>query len=184
MLTESQLEQIRQFAEEVAIREGCLLYDLEYRDGPGRLLRVFIDKEGEGVGVNDCVNVSRGLNLRLDVEDIIPGGAYELEVSSPGLDRKLTQSWHYDKAIGKTVQVKYRSEDGSNKTYEGRLLGLVRGEGDAKVLNFENSKGPFALEFGSVQKARILVMDVLAKKPAPGKQKPGGKNKLKKKKKR
>ncbi|NJM10232.1 MAG: hypothetical protein HC883_05055 [Bdellovibrionaceae bacterium] len=68
LLTESQLEQIRQFAEEVAIREGCLLYDLEFREGPGRLLRVFIDKDAGGVSVNDCVNVSRGLNLRLDVK--------------------------------------------------------------------------------------------------------------------
>ena len=171
MLTENQLEQIRQFAVEVAEREGCLLYDLEYREGPGRSLRVFIDKEPGGVSVNDCANVSRGLNLRLDVEDIIPGGAYELEVSSPGLDRKLTQAWHYEKAVGKTVQVKYRAEDGNTKTYEGKLTSA-----DGKTLAFENSKGPFSLDFASVQKARILPMDVLQKQPAPGK-KPGGKKK-------
>jgi len=163
LLTESQLEQIRKFAEEVAVREGCLLYDLEYREGPGRSLRVFIDKDPGGVSVNDCANVSRGLNLRLDVEDIIPGGAYELEVSSPGLDRKLTQPWHFDKAVGKTVQVKYRAEDGGTKTYEGRLTGA-----DGKTLAFENSKGPFSLDYVNVQKARILPMDVLQKKPAPG----------------
>lgn len=163
MLTESQLEQIRQFAEEVATREGCVLYDLEYREGPGRALRVFIDKDPGGVSVNDCANVSRGLNLRLDVEDVIPGGAYELEVSSPGLDRKLTQGWHFEKATGKTVQVKYRAEDGSTKTYEGKLT-----SSDGKTLKFENSKGPFDLDFATVLKARILVMDVLQKKPAPG----------------
>lgn len=171
LLTESQLEQIRQFAEEVALREGCLLYDLEYREGPGRMLRVFIDKDPGGVSVNDCANVSRGLNLRLDVEDIIPGGAYELEVSSPGLDRKLTLTWHYEKAVGKTVQVKYRTEDGDTKTYEGKLTSA-----DSKTLAFENSKGPFSLDFATVQKARILPMDVLQKQPAPGK-KPGGKKK-------
>ena len=166
MLTESQLEQIRQFAEEIAVREGCLLYDLEFREGPGRLLRVFIDKDAGGVSVNDCVNVSRGLNLRLDVEDVIPGGAYELEVSSPGLDRKLTQLWHFEKAVGKTVQVKYGAEDGSTKTYEGKLVSA-----DGKTASFENSKGPFAVDFPNIQKARILVMDVLQKKPAPGKKK-------------
>ena len=163
MLSESQMQQIRQFAEEVALREGCLLYDLEFFDGPGRTLRVFIDKEGGGIGIEDCANVSRGLNLRLDVEDIIPGGRYELEVSSPGLDRKLTQSWHFEKAVGQTVQVKYRAEDGSTKSYEGRLT-----SSDGKTLNFENSKGPFALEVVNVQKARVLPMDVLQKKPAPG----------------
>jgi len=170
LLTESQLEQIRQFAEEVAVREGCLLYDLEFREGPGRLLRVFIDKDAGGVSVNDCVNVSRGLNLRLDVEDVIPGGAYELEVSSPGLDRKLTQLWHFEKAVGQTVQVKYRAEDGSTRTYEGRLVSV-----DEKTASFENSKGPFALDMANIQKARILVMDVLQKKPAPGKKTQGKK---------
>jgi ribosome maturation factor RimP len=157
------MQQIRQFAEEVAAREGCLLYDLEFFDGPGRTLRVFIDKDSGGVGVEDCANVSRGLNLRLDVEDIIPGGRYELEVSSPGLDRKLTQAWHFEKALGQTVQVKYRAEDGGTKSYEGRLTGATD-----KTLSFENSKGPFSLDFANVLKARILPMDVLQKKPAPG----------------
>ncbi|HMN68940.1 MAG TPA: ribosome maturation factor, partial [Bdellovibrionales bacterium] len=87
MLTPSQLEQIRKFAQEVAIREGCLLYDLEYREGPGRALVVYIDRDtAGGVSITDCSNVSKGLNLRLDVEDAVPGGHYDLEVSSPGLD--------------------------------------------------------------------------------------------------
>lgn len=163
MLTDRQLEQIRQYAEEVALREGCLLYDLEFHEGPGRVLRVYIDKDSGGVGIDDCANVSRGLNLRLDVEDVIPGGAYELEVSSPGLDRKLTQPWHFEKAIGKTVQLKYRTEDGSTRSYEGRLVSA-----DGKTLAFENSKGPFSLDLANVQKARVLIMDVLQKKPAPG----------------
>jgi ribosome maturation factor RimP len=166
MLTTGQLEQIRQFAEEVASREGCLLYDLEYREGPGRTLRVFIDKESGGVSIDDCANVSRGLNLRLDVEDIIPGGAYELEVSSPGLDRRLTQLWHFEKAVGQTVQLKYKDETGAVKPYEGKLVSV-----DGGKLHLENSKGPFAVDHLQVEKGRIVVGDVLQKKPAPGKQK-------------
>src|SRR5262245_53641529 len=77
----ARMEQSRLFAEEVAVREGCRLYDMELRD---RTLRAFIDRTPGGVSVDDCANVSRGLNLRLDVEDAIPGGRYELEVSSPG----------------------------------------------------------------------------------------------------
>lgn len=166
MLTPGQLEQIRLFAEEVASREGCLLYDLEFRDSPGRTLRVFIDKEPGGASIDDCANVSRGLNLRLDVEDAIPGGAYDLEVSTPGLDRKLTQLWHYEKAAGQSVQIKYKDENGQSKPYEGKLLSVDNGR-----LNFENSKGPFAIDFKNVEKGRIVIGDVLKKNPAPGKKK-------------
>lgn len=95
-------------AEEVAAREGCYIYDIEFvGTGKGRTLRVFIDKEGEGgVSIDDCTNVSRGLNLLLDVEDLVPGGAYNLEVSSPGLERVLREPRHYEKALGKKIQVK------------------------------------------------------------------------------
>jgi ribosome maturation factor RimP len=171
MLTSGQLEQIRRFAEEVATREGCLLYDLEFREGPGRSLRVFIDKEPGGVSIDDCANVSRGLNLRLDVEDVIPGGAYDLEVSSPGLDRKLTQVWHFQKAVGRTVQLKYKDEQGGSRPYEGRLVAVSEPAPDGVKLDFENSKGPFAVDFSRVEKARVIVMDALPKKPAPGKRK-------------
>ncbi|MBU6376459.1 MAG: ribosome maturation factor RimP [Bdellovibrionales bacterium] len=160
------MERIRRYAEEVAAREGCLLYDLEFREGPGRTLRVFIDKEPGGVSIDDCVNVSKGLNLRLDVEDAVPGGAYDLEVSSPGLDRKLTQFWHYEKAVGKTVQVKYWDESRQTRSYEGLLV--AAGEG---LLSFENSKGPFSVKFENVQKGRVVLVDALPKKPAPGKKK-------------
>ena len=166
MLTPGQMEQIRLFAQEVAEREGCLLYDLEFHDGPGRALRVYIDKASGGVSIDDCANVSRGLNLRLDVEDVIPGGPYDLEVSSPGLDRKLTQLWHFQGVVGKTVQVKYKDEQGAAKTYEGKLLSI-----EGSRLNFENSKGPFAVDFSTVQKARVVLIDALPKKPAPGKKK-------------
>jgi ribosome maturation factor RimP len=167
LLTDSQMERIRLFAEEVAVREGCILYDLEFRDGPGRTLRVFIDKEPGGVGIEDCANVSRGLNLRLDVEDAVPGGAYDLEVSSPGLDRKLTQFWHYEKAVGQTVQIKYRDDDsGQSKPYEGKLVRAAE-----QSLDFENNKGPFNVKFENVQKGRVVIQDALPKKPAPGKKK-------------
>lgn len=166
MLSPSQLEQIRKFAEEIAVREGCKLYDLEFVDGGGRILRVYIDKAQGGVSIDDCANVSRGLNLRLDVEDAIPGGRYELEVSSPGLDRKLTQLWHFEGAVGRTVQVRFREEAGTMRTSEGRLVSV-----EGEQLKFENNKGPFAVAFPAVEKARVVLVDEFAKKPAPGKKK-------------
>lgn len=105
---ENFLTQIRKLAEEVSAREGCYLYDLELVGaGNGRVLRVTIDKEAEGgVSVDDCTNVSRAMNLRLDVEDVVPGGQYQLEVSSPGLERVLKEPRHYSGAINKQIAVK------------------------------------------------------------------------------
>jgi ribosome maturation factor RimP len=166
LLSVDQLEQVRKFAEEVAAREGCLLYDLEFHDGPGRALRVYIDKVEGGVSIDDCANVSRGLNLRLDVEDAIPGGHYDLEVSSPGLDRKLTQIWHFEKAIGQTVNLKFFDEQQKAKPYQGKLIGV-----EGTRLRFENNSGLWDVDFASVQRARICLDDAFQKKPAPGQKK-------------
>jgi ribosome maturation factor RimP len=102
------MSRIRQMAEEVVAREGCAIYDLEFTgSASGRILRLYIDKsDGQNVSIDDCANVSRGLNLLLDVDDVIPGGRYELEVSSPGVERVLRERWHYEKAIGKTLSLK------------------------------------------------------------------------------
>ena len=102
------LTEIRKLAEEVSAREGCYLYDVELVGaGNARVLRVTIDKDVTGgVSVEDCTNISRAMNLRLDVEDIIPGGQYQLEVSSPGLERVLKEPRHYQGALGKLISVK------------------------------------------------------------------------------
>lgn len=106
--TPSWMEKVEKMAREVAAREGCLLYDLEFVGaGKGRTLRVFIDREDGNITIDDCSNVSKGLNELLDAdEDLIPGGAYNLEVSTPGLDRTLKQPWHFQKAVGKKVYIK------------------------------------------------------------------------------
>jgi len=108
--TDPLIGRLRELTAQVATREGCRLYDLEFvggSKGRGRVLRVYIDKEGgTGVSVDDCANVSRGLNLLLDVEDAMPGGAYTLEVSSPGLERPLREAWHFQEALGKKIAVK------------------------------------------------------------------------------
>lgn len=161
MLTPAQMEQIRRYAEEVAVREGCRLYDVEFHD---RTLRVFIDREAGGVSIEDCANVSKGLNLRLDVEDAVPFERYDLEVSSPGLERKLTQPWHFGGAVGQTVQLRYRTGEGQAQSYEGRLVSVTD-----SILSFENNKGPFSLDMARVEKARVLMGDVLQKNPPPGK---------------
>jgi ribosome maturation factor RimP len=106
MISEASIQKIESMAGEVALREGVQIYDIEFSGGPhGQVLRIYIDKEG-GVGIDECVNVTRGLNTMLDESDPIPGGKYNLEVSSPGLERPLKKTWHFEKAVGQKVWLK------------------------------------------------------------------------------
>src|SRR5687768_5719292 len=85
--------------------EGLELVHIEYRkQGRGYVLRVDIDKEG-GVNIDDCQLISQQISTWLDVEDPIPA-EYELQVSSPGLDRKFYTTADYQKFIGRLVRVK------------------------------------------------------------------------------
>lgn len=102
------MEQIEKMVQQVAIENGCLLYDVEFSGaGKGRVLRIFIDREDGNVTIDDCSNVSKGFNALLEPdEELIPGGAYTLEVSTPGLERHLKVPWHFQKAVGKKILVK------------------------------------------------------------------------------
>ena len=101
-------DRVRKFAQDASTQEGCRLYDLEFSGGQnGRVLRVYIDRDDRLVSIDDCANVSRALNQFLDVEeDVIPGGAYDLEVSSPGLERRLVEPWHFEKVVNQPVRVR------------------------------------------------------------------------------
>lgn len=104
------LKRIEELASEVCKRENCRVYDVQWTGvGPQRILRVFIETLTDSpVTLEDCVNVSKGLNLMLDVEDVVPGGRYQLEVSSPGLDRRLRRSEHFQGALGKNVKIRLK----------------------------------------------------------------------------
>ncbi len=94
---------------------GYVLWDVSYdKQGDERFLRVYIDKEG-GITIDDCVEVSRKLSDALDADDLIED-AYTLEVSSPGLGRKLVKDREFDRSIGRDVDIKfYRPVDGSKE---------------------------------------------------------------------
>lgn len=98
-------EQIEQQIQRIVESEGLELVHIDYRkQGRGYLLRIDIDKEG-GVTVDDCSLVSQQVSTWLDVEDPIPA-EFELQVSSPGLDRKFYKTSDYEKFIGRLVRVK------------------------------------------------------------------------------
>ena len=101
------------------------LWDVEYvKEGADYYLRAYIDKEG-GITIDDCVNVSRKLSDELDKDEYIDE-AYILEVSSPGLGRKLKKDKEFDRSIGRDVDIKfYKPVDGSKET-SGKLAGYSK----------------------------------------------------------
>lgn len=119
------LERVRQIAAPLAAQEGLELIDVEIGGGGGRqVLRLFIDK-ANGVSLDDCTSVSRAVSAALDVEDPIQG-TYDLEVSSPGLDRPLKTPDHFQKFLGSRVRVKTFGplpECENRKTFVGTLKG-------------------------------------------------------------
>lgn len=101
---------------------GCSLWDVEYvKEGARQILRVTIDKEN-GVDINDCEAVHRGIDPILDETDPIPV-QYYLEVSSPGVERDLTRPFHFEVCMGVKVDVKLFTAVNGQKQYVGILNG-------------------------------------------------------------
>lgn len=114
-------DELRALLEPTVERLGYELTDLEARlSGKSGVLRLFIDQP-DGVGLADCEKVSRAVSALLDVEDPIPGH-YDLEVSSPGLDRRLTKPAHFQRFTGATVKVQMRFPIDGRRRFRGRLL--------------------------------------------------------------
>lgn len=115
-------EKIAALAEDVAQDEGLELVDVEIvGDGPGAAVRVFVDREG-GVRLRDCESVSRRLGAVLDVEDPV-AGPYTLEVSSPGLERRLKRPKDFAACRGKRVKVHLSEPVDGSRNFRGVLVG-------------------------------------------------------------
>jgi len=132
---------------------GYELWDVEYvKEGSDYYLRVYADKEG-GIMIDDCVTISRALEAKLDTEDFIDE-AYILEVSSPGLTRKLKKDKDYERSIGKLILVKlYKAENGS-KEYVGRLK-----EVDTELLKLDIDGAEVVLDRNNISSARLEYED-------------------------
>lgn len=139
-------------AERVATSEGLTLVDVELKGGSrNSLLRIYIDKPG-GVSHADCQLISEQMSAILDVEDPFPE-SYVLEVSSPGLDRKLVKASDYLHFVGRRARLVLRDPVGNEKVYVGRLAGFEEGRvkldlGESGVTEFEMS---------NISKARLVV---------------------------
>jgi ribosome maturation factor RimP len=122
-----EIEKVREIADRVAAGIGVEVVELDLRGGgKSRMLRVFIDKP-EGVTHEDCANFSHEFGTIVDVEDAIPGGAYLLEVSSPGLDRKLTTPKDFQRFQNSLVKLMTFEPVNGNRHFEGRLINFENG---------------------------------------------------------
>jgi ribosome maturation factor RimP len=137
-----QVEKIREAAERVARSEGLEVVDVEWKIGKQRFLRVYIDRlpvpsgEAEANGDDppspypkishaDCERVSKQLSVILDVEELVPGPGYILEVSSPGMDRALNKLADFARFTGRAAKVWTEEPVEERKFFEGRLAGVV-----------------------------------------------------------
>ena len=139
------LEKVREAAERVARSEGLEVVDVEWKIGKQRFLRVYIDRvslanpadgaEGQAVldpypkiSHADCERVSQQLSVILDVEELIPGPGYILEISSPGMDRALRKAADFERFAGRLAKISTDLPIGEAKFFEGRLKGFADGK--------------------------------------------------------
>ncbi len=138
------LEKVREAAERVARSEGLEVVDVEWKIGKQRFLRVYIDRlppakpseviAGEEapspypkISHADCQRVSQQLSVILDVEELIPGPGYTLEISSPGMDRALTKAADFERFAGRLAKISTSEPVREAKFFEGRLKGFTDG---------------------------------------------------------
>ena len=165
------VERVRAIADRVAASSGLEVLEIEFLGGgKARMLRVFLDKPAAGndpmAGVTheDCANFSREFGTILDVEDVMPG-TYTLEVSSPGLDRKLVKAADFARFTGSRMKLMTRQPIENNRHFEGRLESFQDGRLtlDLSVASHKSRKkmGDAAgkkveIEFANVEKAYLV----------------------------
>src|SRR5436305_14632685 len=121
------IDHVRGIVERVAASLGVEVVEIELRGGgKSRMLQIFIDKPS-GVTHEDCANLSREVSTILDVEDAVPGGSYVLEVSSPGLDRKLVKPGDFERFQGSRIKLTTKEPVNGNRHFEGRLEQFAAG---------------------------------------------------------
>jgi len=139
-------EQVRAIAERVAASEGIEIVDVQLLGGGRhRMLRLYIDRatpapgapEGQvGVTHADCEFISHNVGTILDVEDVMPGGSYTLEVSSPGVERKISKPREFERFVGQRIKVVLKQPVENQNHLVGALTGFSEG-----IITLEPSPG-------------------------------------------
>ncbi len=158
-----ELERVREIVERVAASSGLEVVELELRGmGKAQMLRIFIDKP-QGVTHEDCAGLSREVGTILEVEDAAPPGSYVLEVSSPGLDRKLVRPADYERFTGSRIKLAMRQPVNGNRFLEGRLesfhdgkLVLELGGARKKSRAAQEESKKLEISLAEVEKANLV----------------------------
>ena len=169
------LEKVREAAERVACSEGLEVVDVEWKIGKQRFLRVYIDRlppaqpeaqAGDALGEEapspypkvshaDCERVSKQLSVILDVEELITGPGYVLEVSSPGMDRALRSATDFERFKGRLAKVSTGEPIAGMKFLEGRLRGFAEGKVRMELKGKEARVVEIPLD--TIRKANLVV---------------------------
>jgi len=143
-------DELAKLLEPTIERLGYELSDLEVKlGGRGGMVRIFIDHP-DGISLDDCEKVSLAVSALLDVEDPLPG-QYNLEVSSPGLDRKLTKVEHFHRFTGETLKVSMRFPIEGRKRFRGTLV-----SSDDENIVVEVDGEPYSLPMATIDTARLV----------------------------
>ncbi|MDB2621211.1 ribosome maturation factor RimP [Porticoccaceae bacterium] len=142
---------LRQLLQPVVEALGCELWGVDLQTGAKtKLLRIYIDKDNDLVGIEDCERVSRQASSILDVEDAI-NGEYILEVSSPGMDRPLYEIGQYERYVGEDISLRLRFPYEGRRNFKGRLTGV---DGDEIILVVTDHEYLFPVE--GIEKANVV----------------------------
>jgi ribosome maturation factor RimP len=151
------VDRVREIAERAGSGEGLEIVDVQLLGGGGtRVLRIFIDRLGgidkpAGVTHADCEFMSQQVGTILDMEDVIPGGRYTLEVSSPGVERKLSKPGDFQRFVGQKVKVTLRQPVAESRHWNGVLKSFEQG-----TITLEPSPGKqVEIPFDQVEKANL-----------------------------
>jgi len=141
-------ERLTRLVEPVVEGLGYELVGLEF-DSRGRILRVYIDRAG-GISLDDCTRVSHQLSGLLDVEDPIPG-EYQLEISSPGMDRPLFTLEHFQRFVGSRARLQLLRMVDGRRRFKGRLTAV-----DGAVVVVQEDGTDYRIPLEAIEKARLI----------------------------
>lgn len=154
---ESTCERVAQVIEPAIEDEGYELVDIELKGGPGgRTLRLFIDRPDGDITVDDCSLVSRLVNPLLDVEDIIEG-RYFLEVSSPGVNRRVRKKEDFERFAGNKVRIETRSPVDGRRKFTGTIEGVENGEVIVRTGSSKSGR-TYSIPLAVIGKANLQVL--------------------------
>jgi ribosome maturation factor RimP len=140
-------EHVRELIEPIIEQNEVELYDLEFESG---VLRVAIDREG-GIDVDTIGEVARLISDVLDRDDPIPDAKYLLEVTSPGVERKLRTPAHFRKQLGETIAVKFRVAVEGERRMQSKLVAV-----DDDGIELEHGASTLRAPFADIESARSV----------------------------